>query len=127
MSACRAEAIVIGASAGALDALTAILPSLPTGYPLPVIIVVHLPPDRPSILAELLDAKSKVTVKEAEDKEVLLKGVVYIRLPITIFWLKRAANCRCQATNQSTSQGPRSTSYSRRPQTHTAAGSSQSS
>ena len=42
----RAEAIVIGASAGAVDALSAILPTLPRDYPLPLLVVVHLPPDR---------------------------------------------------------------------------------
>ncbi len=42
------EAVVLGASAGAFDALSVLLPELPGGYPLPICIVVHLPPDTTS-------------------------------------------------------------------------------
>lgn len=81
MSTRKIQAIVIGASAGALDALSQILPSLPENYPLPVLAVVHLPADKKSILAELLDMKCRVSVKEAEDKEPLTAGVVYFAPP----------------------------------------------
>ena len=74
-----AEAIVIGASAGALEALSVILPSLPAGYGLPVLVVVHLPPDKTSILAELLQAKCNIKVREAEDKEPVSGGTAYCR------------------------------------------------
>jgi two-component system chemotaxis response regulator CheB len=46
MMASPAQAVVIGASAGAFDALSAILPQLKPGFRLPVLIVVHLPPER---------------------------------------------------------------------------------
>lgn len=75
------EAIVMGASAGALEALSAILPKFPAGYPLPVFIVVHLPSDKKSVLAELLQAKCSLRVKEAEDKEPVEPGVVYFAPP----------------------------------------------
>ena len=75
------EAIVIGASAGALEALSVILPTLPKQYRLPVIIVVHVPPDKQSVLAELFQAKCQVTVREAEDKEPLQGGTVYFAPP----------------------------------------------
>ena len=75
------RAVVIGASAGALEALSAILPALPRDYPLPVLVVVHLPPDKKSVLAELLRAKCSLDVREAEDKEPIAKGVVYIAPP----------------------------------------------
>ena len=45
------EAIVIGASAGAVEALSAILPALPEGFALPVLVVVHVPPGRTNALA----------------------------------------------------------------------------
>ncbi|MCK0207129.1 chemotaxis protein CheB [Starkeya koreensis] len=77
MSAPRAEAVVIGASAGALEALSAILPALPARFPLPVMVVVHIPPDRRSLLAELFQAKCRVIVMEAEDKEPISPGTVY--------------------------------------------------
>jgi two-component system chemotaxis response regulator CheB len=75
------DAVVIGASAGALDALSNILPSLPEHYAAPVLVVVHLPPDKDSVLAELLQAKCKVVVREAEDKDHIEAGHVYIAPP----------------------------------------------
>jgi two-component system chemotaxis response regulator CheB len=81
MSAGRPQAIVIGSSAGALEALSSILPALPAGFTLPVIGVVHLPSDRRSILAELLQRKCRVQVREAEDKEPIEVGTVYLAPP----------------------------------------------
>jgi two-component system, chemotaxis family, protein-glutamate methylesterase/glutaminase len=77
----KAEAIVIGASAGALEALSSILPFLPVDYGLPVIIVVHVPPDKKSIMAELFQAKCGIEVHEAEDKEPIRGGTVYFAPP----------------------------------------------
>ncbi|MCE9603436.1 MAG: chemotaxis protein CheB [Planctomycetia bacterium] len=77
----RARAIVIGASAGAVEALSAILPLLPRHYPLPVIAVVHLAPDKNSVMAKLLQMKCRVDVREIEDKEPLQAGTVYIAPP----------------------------------------------
>ena len=71
------EAIVIGASAGALEALSVILPALPADFDLPVFVVVHVPPDKKSILAELFGAKCNLKVCEAEDKEPIKAGTVY--------------------------------------------------
>ena len=56
MSRPSPEAIVIGGSAGAFEALSAILPELAADYPLPILIVVHLPSDRRSLFAELFRA-----------------------------------------------------------------------
>lgn len=75
------DAIVIGASAGALEALSAILPALSADFPLPIIIVVHVPPDRRSILSELFQSKCLVRVKEAEDKEPIAAGTIYFAPP----------------------------------------------
>jgi two-component system chemotaxis response regulator CheB len=77
MSADRADAIVIGASAGAIQALSRILPVLPADYPVPVLVVVHIPADRSDLLAPLFQAKCRAVVKEAEDKEPILPGFVY--------------------------------------------------
>jgi len=71
------RAVVIGASAGGVQALSRILPALPADYPLPVLIVVHVPPDRSNALVGLFQTKCRVQVKEAEDKEPALPGVVY--------------------------------------------------
>jgi len=71
------KAVVIGASAGAIQALTAILPALPADYPLPVLVVVHVPPDRSNVLAPFFTERCRIAVKEAEDKEPAVGGVVY--------------------------------------------------
>jgi two-component system chemotaxis response regulator CheB len=81
VSRSRVEAVVIGASAGAVEALSAIIPKLPAGYPLAVIVVVHVPPDRSSVMASLLQDKSRLRVKEAEDKEPIEFGTVYLAPP----------------------------------------------
>ena len=71
------RAVVIGASAGGVQALLQILPPLPATYPLPVLIVVHVPPDRDNALVSLFQARCQIQVREAEDKEPVLPGVVY--------------------------------------------------
>ena len=77
MSAEPIRAVAIGASAGGVQALLHILPGLPSSYPLPVMIVVHVPPDRVNALVPLFASKCRIAVKEAEDKEPATPGVVY--------------------------------------------------
>lgn len=81
MNALPASLVVMGGSAGSLDALSVILPSLPDDFPLPVLIVVHLPPARESLLAEVLQRKCGLRVREAEDKDELCPGVVLVAPP----------------------------------------------
>jgi two-component system chemotaxis response regulator CheB len=71
------KAVVIGASAGAVQALQAVLPTLPANYALPVLVVVHVPPGRSNVLLPLFQAKCRIPVKEAEDKEQGVGGVIY--------------------------------------------------
>lgn len=75
------QAIVIGASAGALDALSTVLSKLPHGFPLPLLIVIHLPPDKDSLLCSLLAAKCQIAVREAEDKQPIVSGAAFIAPP----------------------------------------------
>lgn len=77
MSAQAIRAVAIGASAGGVQALSRILPALPANFPFPVMIVVHVPPDRTNALVQLFQSRCQVEVKEAEDKEPALPGVVY--------------------------------------------------
>jgi two-component system chemotaxis response regulator CheB len=81
MSGARTRAVVIGASAGALQALSQILPALPADYPLPILVVVHIPADRRNMLAPLFQDKCRIAVREAEDKEPALPGVIYFAPP----------------------------------------------
>ena len=81
MKPSKESAIVMGASAGAVDALSTILPALPRDYPFPIMVVVHLPPRHESRLAELLQAKCELKIVEAQDKEPIQAGVVYLAPP----------------------------------------------
>ncbi|MBN9479740.1 MAG: chemotaxis protein CheB [Bordetella sp.] len=77
MSPSPDRAVVIGASAGGVQALLALLPALPADFPWPIFIVLHVPADRGNVLAPLFEAKCRLEVKEAEDKETARPGVVY--------------------------------------------------
>jgi two-component system, chemotaxis family, protein-glutamate methylesterase/glutaminase len=74
-------AVVIGASAGGIEALSVLLPALPAGTQAAVMVVLHLPRDRPSLLVEIFGPKCALPVKEAEDKEPLLAGTLYFAPP----------------------------------------------
>ncbi len=81
MNGVSPRAVVIGASAGALQALSQILPKLPSDFPVPVLIVVHIPADRRNMLAPLFQAKCRMLVREAEDKEPAMAGTIYFAPP----------------------------------------------
>ncbi|MCR5175925.1 MAG: chemotaxis response regulator protein-glutamate methylesterase [Anaerovibrio sp.] len=70
--------IVLGTSTGGPKALQYVIPKLPANMPCGMVIVQHMPAGFTKSLAERLDASSKVHVKEAEDKEPILPGYVYI-------------------------------------------------
>jgi two-component system chemotaxis response regulator CheB len=77
----RIDAVVIGASAGGVDALSAVLPALPSALQAPVFVVLHLPRDRPSVLANIFAAKCRVPVREAGDKDAIDAGTIYFAPP----------------------------------------------
>lgn len=77
----RYEAIVIGVSAGGMNALGTILSCLPIDFALPIIIVQHMDPESRDYLPDHLDRKCNISVKEAEEKERIVKGVAYIAPP----------------------------------------------
>jgi two-component system, chemotaxis family, protein-glutamate methylesterase/glutaminase len=81
MSPHEVEAIVIGGSAGALDALRTILPALSPPFALPIAIVLHLLPTRPSGLTGILANQCSLRVKEAEDKEPIAPATLYLASP----------------------------------------------
>ncbi|GAB3412625.1 chemotaxis protein CheB [Massilia agilis] len=75
------EAVVIGASAGGIDALLTLLPALPADLRLAVVCILHMPPDRESRLAELFDERLPQPVREAADKESIRPGTIYFAPP----------------------------------------------
>jgi two-component system, chemotaxis family, protein-glutamate methylesterase/glutaminase len=77
----KIDAIVIGGSAGGLEAIGKLLPALPGDCSIPVAVVLHIPPRRPSRLTEVLSMRAVLSVKEAEDKEPCAPGFVYVAPP----------------------------------------------
>ncbi|GHA79074.1 chemotaxis protein CheB [Cognatilysobacter bugurensis] len=75
------QLVVIGASAGGVTALRQLISALPATFPAPVLIVLHLPRDRPSQLAQVLGRGGAVPVCEAADKQRLAPGHVYVAPP----------------------------------------------
>jgi two-component system chemotaxis response regulator CheB len=77
----RIDAIVIGASAGGIEALMRLLPALPANFKPPIFVVLHLPRDRPSVLADIFNRRCQLAVCEAQDKEPVRTGTVYFAPP----------------------------------------------
>jgi Chemotaxis response regulator containing a CheY-like receiver domain and a methylesterase domain len=77
----RPTVFVVGGSAGSIEALLKILPVLPADLPVPILVVVHIPPDRDSGLAGLFQEKCALSVREARDKEPLGAGTVFFAPP----------------------------------------------
>jgi two-component system chemotaxis response regulator CheB len=69
------DAVVIGASAGAVEALGALLPQLPAETPWPVVVVVHLAPNQPSLFPTIFSRRCALRVLEPEDKAPLAPGI----------------------------------------------------
>jgi two-component system chemotaxis response regulator CheB len=75
------EAVVIGCSAGGLDALRRVLGALPTGFPATVIVVAHTAPGGDNLLPSLLAKICRLPVSEAQEREPALPGQVYVAPP----------------------------------------------
>jgi two-component system, chemotaxis family, protein-glutamate methylesterase/glutaminase len=77
----RIEGVAIGASAGGVQALSELLPALRLESRLAVFVVLHLPRDRPSLLADVFSRKCALAVEEAQDKQPVVPGTVYFAPP----------------------------------------------
>ncbi|AIG01116.1 putative chemotaxis response regulator protein-glutamate methylesterase [Pseudomonas fluorescens] len=75
------QAIVVGASAGGVEALLSIFGALVPGFSLPIIVVLHLPDERRSQLAEVFGRRVAMTVVEARDKEMIQPATLYFAGP----------------------------------------------
>lgn len=70
--------VAIGASTGGPSAIQSILAALPGEFPIPVLVVQHMPAAFTGHFARRLDSLSKLSIKEAEDGDVLQPGNAYI-------------------------------------------------
>jgi two-component system chemotaxis response regulator CheB len=75
------RAVVIGCSAGGLEALSVVLPSLPVTFPAPLVIVQHINPRAMTRLHLLLERKCAIAVREADEKIKPQPGVAYFVPP----------------------------------------------
>lgn len=75
------QALVIGASAGGIDALLRLLPGLQPEFRFPVVVVLHIPEERDSRLAEVFQQHLSMPVLQAQDKDLLRPGQVYFAPP----------------------------------------------
>lgn len=73
--------VVIGASAGGVEALIRLAQDLPPDFPAPIAVVLHVPPDSPSMLAEILRRKGRLPAKTAEAGEHFQPGTIYVAQP----------------------------------------------
>ncbi len=73
--------VVVGASAGGIEALTIILGGLQPSFRLPIVVVIHLPKSKDTQVLALLQSKSNLTMVEVEDKQELDGGTVYLAPP----------------------------------------------
>ncbi|SMB86014.1 chemotaxis protein CheB [Deinococcus hopiensis] len=73
--------VVIGGSAGALNPLREIASGLPHDFPAAVLVVIHIPPDYPSQLPDILSRSGPLPAQHAQHGEPLLPGHIYVAPP----------------------------------------------
>jgi two-component system chemotaxis response regulator CheB len=89
--------VVVGASAGGVDALTELVRTLPATLPAPVLIVLHVAASSPSLLPRILNRATEMAVSAARDGEALEPGRVYVAPP-DLHLVVEGASMRLQAT-----------------------------
>jgi two-component system chemotaxis response regulator CheB len=72
------EIVAFAASAGGLNALTHVLAALPADFPAALVVVQHLDRRHRSLMAEILDKRTQLKVKEAADNDRLEHGIAFI-------------------------------------------------
>jgi two-component system CheB/CheR fusion protein len=73
--------IGIGASAGGIEALTALLPHIPSASKMAFVIVQHLPPQHESLMAEILRRATTLPVLQIDDNMTVESGTIYVTRP----------------------------------------------
>jgi two-component system chemotaxis response regulator CheB len=75
------EAVVIGASAGGVEAVGTLLDALPQSFGAAVAVVIHIPAANDSLLPRVLGARCPLPLRDVADKEAVESGTVYIAPP----------------------------------------------
>jgi two-component system, chemotaxis family, protein-glutamate methylesterase/glutaminase len=92
--------VVIGASAGGVEALIEIVRGLPPDFPAPVCVVIHIPPTAPTLLPDILTREGILPAVEGIDGEPHKAGTIYIAPPDRHLLVMRNGTLRA-------SRGPR--------------------
>ncbi len=75
------DIVALAASAGGLSALSRVLGALPAGFPAIMVVVQHLDPRHRSLMADILNRRTPLQVKQAEDGDHLKPATIYIAPP----------------------------------------------
>jgi len=75
------DVVAIATSAGGLKALRLVLAALPSDFPAAIVVVQHLDPRHRSLMADILSRRSALSVKQAEERDKLQPGTVFIAPP----------------------------------------------
>ncbi|MBC3348359.1 MULTISPECIES: chemotaxis protein CheB [Pseudomonas] len=75
------QAVVVGASAGGVEALLKVFGQLPKGFGVPILVVLHLPDERDSQMAQVFGHRLAIPVQEAQDKQNIQPGTLYVASP----------------------------------------------
>jgi two-component system chemotaxis response regulator CheB len=75
------DLVALASSAGGLGALSQVLSALPSNFPAAIAVVQHLDPRHRSLMAKILNGRTALSVKEAEEGDRLQNGTVYIAPP----------------------------------------------
>ncbi len=78
LKAAAIEVVAIGVSTGGPNSLCEIIPLIPADFPVPIVIVQHMPPMFTKLLAERLDKQSQIDVHEGAVGNSVLPGHAYI-------------------------------------------------
>jgi two-component system chemotaxis response regulator CheB len=73
--------IVIGASAGGVEALTRLVAALPPDFPAAILVVLHVPPHGDTALPQILSRRGPLPARHAEDGEPIRPGTIYVAPP----------------------------------------------
>ncbi len=74
----RIEMVAIGTSTGGPNALAEVLPRIPKDFPVPIVVVQHMPPIFTRLLADRLAGRSAISVEEGSDGALLSPGHAWI-------------------------------------------------
>jgi two-component system chemotaxis response regulator CheB len=76
--AVRIDIVAIGTSTGGPNALAELVPQFPADFPVPIVIVQHMPPLFTRLLAERLNNRARLTVQEGQEGKKLESGQIWI-------------------------------------------------